>query len=85
MLQKVICKARRSISGNNKPQEFVVKCGSKGEVLKALSGYLMPGGGKETVPAQHLFDLFDPTRPTRVVEVTNAAGVTDSISVHTLH
>lgn len=85
MLQKVISKKRRTLSGHVRTEEHVVRCTGQAELLKALTGYRINSAEEEAVPPELLLELFDPCRPHRVITLHSATGITDNISVHTLH
>jgi len=85
MIHKVITKKRYSLSGHAKTQELIVRCSSESEVMRALTGYKVDGEDSEDVSPSTLYGLFDPTRPNQAIELLSSAGVTDNVTVHTLH
>lgn len=85
MIQKVITKKRYSLSGHAKTQELTIRCSSESEVLRALTGYKMDDEDSENVSPATLYGLFDPARPNQAIELLSSAGVTDNVTVHTLH
>lgn len=85
MLQKIISKKRRSLSGHVKTQEHTIVCSTESEVLKQLSGYRADPADEEPIPPNFVLELFDPARPTQVVSLHTPAGITDNVTIHTLH
>ncbi len=85
MIQKVVTKRRYSLSGHAKTQELIVRCSSESELMKALTGYKLDDEGSADVSPSTLYGLFDPARPNQAIELLNSAGVTDNVTVHTLH
>lgn len=84
MIPKVISKKRRSLSGHNRTEEHVVKCACEADLLRHLSGYRVDQE-EGVVPPDLVLSHFDPARPNWALELLNAAGVTDNITIHTLH
>lgn len=85
MIQKVIAKKRYSLSGHAKTQDLIIRCSSESEIMRALTGYKIDDESSEDVSPSILYGLFDPTRPNQAIELLSSAGVTDNVTVHTLH
>ena len=85
VLTKVVSKKRRPMDSPEITKEIVFYCQTEEELLKLLEGYRQPTGNWTKVSANDLLEEFDPCRPHRSVKLVNAAGDTDSISLHTLH